>query len=108
MGRAVKADESWEAVRKGGSTGLFLVIVSLFWWKSRASTATAGKEFASAVEDVSWVLNQVVRNMDSVHNRSATAIVAVQESMPTEKRLSNRKTAPTNRKRGLTGLESVY
>lgn len=50
----------WKDTQKGGISGIFLVLLTLMWWKKQAKHVTIKKEYASAVEDVAWVMEQMV------------------------------------------------
>ena len=50
--------ETWQGLRKGGTAGIYVVIMALSWW-IKAQQTERDPEAWSAVEDVSWVLHQM-------------------------------------------------
>ena len=42
---------------KGGTAGMYLIVISLSWWVAEASVGD--KQLWEAVNDVAWVLSQV-------------------------------------------------
>lgn len=67
MAREIHEDEQWNELAKGGKNGFSLVIVALIWWGVK-TTVDEGEgslaEFDSALEDVRWVLGEIVRNVE--------------------------------------------
>jgi hypothetical protein len=61
LSREVVNGELWAEIRKGSQNGLFTVILCLAWWQRAASTSAQIKEFKVAVEDVIWVMDQILR-----------------------------------------------
>lgn len=55
--------ESWPETLKGGRNGMEAVLITLSWWCSVVKSESQRREWDSAVEDVSWVLEQMVRYM---------------------------------------------
>lgn len=50
----------WESIRKPGTNGLLSVLAALFFWAA-ASGVTGRKAWLESVEDVTWVIQQLVR-----------------------------------------------
>jgi len=50
--------EVWASLRKGGSAGLYMVVIALSWWLV-ALGEDDNKEAWVAVEDITWVIWQV-------------------------------------------------
>ncbi len=108
--------KSWSAVRKAGVNGIFLVVLCLFWWRSAIKSATERDAYTSALEDVAWVLRELVKDMLPFAQRGrAPRIVAAVESAPAtdergdEQRESGvsrrgRKSIPSKRKLGMSGV----
>ena len=64
--RDIPKGETWQALRKGGTAGIYVVVMALSWWiKGLQHDVNAW----SAVDDLSWV----IRNM----SRKAAASVPV-------------------------------
>ncbi|KAF6750103.1 hypothetical protein DFP72DRAFT_852072 [Ephemerocybe angulata] len=58
--RVLVDDADWSCLEKGGTAGLWTVVVSLSWWLRALS---GGEDvFWLAVDDVSWVLSQLRRD----------------------------------------------
>lgn len=62
LGRVIPAGETWDTVRKGGGNGIAVLLVATSWWlhKAKTSTAEARGEAASMVEDLAFVLGELV------------------------------------------------
>jgi hypothetical protein len=59
----------WLSIRKGGSNGFFIIILTLSWWlNAGAGVVDADPEFARALEDVSWVLDHLISSSKRVHD----------------------------------------
>ena len=55
--REVPEDETWHTLRKGGTSGIYVVIVGLSWWvKAQPAEDT---DAWTLVNDLSWVLQQL-------------------------------------------------
>jgi hypothetical protein len=55
------ADGDWEPILRGGSNGLSMVVAALSWWVSAIGPDNQhGLELLAAIEDVSWVLSELV------------------------------------------------
>lgn len=60
--REDRPDERWDAIRKGGRDGVLLLVLSLSWWKHATTPGTKARdEYESAVEELAWLLQQLVR-----------------------------------------------
>jgi len=55
----VPVDEKWGALMKGGTTGIYTVVIGLSWWIKALDTVEDGGDASVAVRDVTWVLDQV-------------------------------------------------
>ena len=56
--RDVPEDETWQTLRKGGTSGIYIVIVGLSWWV-KAQLAEQDTDAWSLVDDLAWVLQQM-------------------------------------------------
>lgn len=54
-------DEAWLNVAKAGANGIVMVLVSLSWWFVAAKEDSDRQWCMDAIEDVAWVLKQLVR-----------------------------------------------
>lgn len=62
--RDVHSDEEWVNVRKGERNGLFLLLLSLSWWKQITEPGSEERDqYESALEDFAWLLPQLSRNL---------------------------------------------
>lgn len=50
--------EKWRGLMKGGTAGIYTVVVALSWWIKALGTVAEGGEAFLAVRDVVWVLEQ--------------------------------------------------
>ncbi|KAJ3484468.1 hypothetical protein NLJ89_g11978 [Agrocybe chaxingu] len=63
----VRKTEKWEMLVKGGTAGIYVVVMALSWWlralktdkKDDPTWATAENAVWATVDDVSWVLSQL-------------------------------------------------
>ena len=58
FGRDIPASEDWQSLKKGGSAGIYTIVMGLSWWIQ----SLAGHEDVDAwliVDDLSWVLRQM-------------------------------------------------
>ncbi|TDL13427.1 hypothetical protein BD410DRAFT_735403 [Rickenella mellea] len=61
LSRAYTAgSELWVDIKRAGTNGFLLVILTLVWWDLKAKSAEERRELASAKEDVLWVLGEMV------------------------------------------------
>lgn len=61
--RQIPEGESWQEARLGGSNGLFLVILCLYWWRKSAEEEfdkVALAEYAAVAEDVAFVFKAIL------------------------------------------------
>lgn len=52
-------DEEWSVLRKGGTAGLYTVVVALSWWVSTLTPENTSIRAWGAVRDVQWVIEQI-------------------------------------------------
>lgn len=64
MSRALAPNESWSGTAKGGLNGIFMVLMSLVWWRLSARSEGERGEVLSMVEDVTWVLRAMHEQLD--------------------------------------------
>ena len=51
--------EKWGGLMKGGTAGIYTVVVALSWWIKALGTIADGGDASLALRDVAWVLGQV-------------------------------------------------
>jgi hypothetical protein len=62
--RSAPQGESWDGLRKGGTTGIYIVVIGLSWWIK--SQLTERDPIAwTTVDNVSWVIQQMMNNTTS-------------------------------------------
>ncbi len=107
--RTIPGGEDWCKVRKVGAQGIVLILFGLALWRS-ASVAgdSSRREYASVLEDVAWVMNEMVKDM----------VPFVQRNRPTRspkpptvngnetRRTSSHQSIPSKRKLGLSDLKA--
>jgi hypothetical protein len=52
-------DEKWGGLLKGGTAGIYTVVVALSWWVKALANYADGGDASTAVRDVTWVLDQL-------------------------------------------------
>jgi hypothetical protein len=62
----IPADEKWEGLSKGGTAGIYTVIVALSWW-IKVVPATADGDAWVAVRDVAWVMGRICATLGSAN-----------------------------------------
>lgn len=60
--RDVPEHETWQTLRKGGTCGIYIVVVGLSWWV-KAQLAEHDTDVGSLVNDLSWVLQQMKESL---------------------------------------------
>ena len=58
----VPEDETWQMLRKGGTSSIYIVIVGLSWWV-KAQLAEQDTDAWTLVNDLSWVLQQMEESL---------------------------------------------
>lgn len=74
LSRCEMVDEAWVNVAKAGCNGIFLVLVSLSWWLVAAKEDSDRCWCLEAIDDVGWVLKQLVRRFANVVEEEADAL----------------------------------
>ena len=59
--RSAPQGESWEGLRKGGTAGIYVVIMGLSWW-IKLQLMERDPHAWTAVEDVTWVIQQMTKS----------------------------------------------
>ena len=60
--KAIPADETWSNLRKGGSAGLYIIVMALSWWVRAVGQGNEGLAAFAMVDDICWVLQQLCEN----------------------------------------------
>ena len=77
---------NWCKVGNHGRNGLFLVVMSTTWWASSVQSTKDWTEFDEAVEDVQWVIDQVITSVEALPSAvPPTRSVTPQELVPAQR-----------------------
>jgi hypothetical protein len=57
--RDCPANADWKVLQRGGSNGIFIILMCLSWWSKVATSPKLREVFDTAVEDVVWVFEHV-------------------------------------------------
>ena len=60
--RDVPATETWQAIRKGGTAGVYTIVMGLSWW-IMAQRVERDANAWSVVDDVTWLIQQMKNDM---------------------------------------------
>ncbi|KLO04274.1 hypothetical protein SCHPADRAFT_947829, partial [Schizopora paradoxa] len=103
--------ESWRKIKKAGPQGIGLVLYGLALWRTACLPGDSHhREHLSMIEDVAWVMNEMVKEHVPFMDRNrlprlATAEIATAPAVPdpTLRTSSGRASIPTKRKLALEG-----
>ena len=56
-------DEDWRVLHKGGSSGLYVIVVALSWWVRGLTPDSPSFCAWTAVHDVQWVIDQITKKL---------------------------------------------
>ena len=56
--RDIPQGETWQGLRKGGTAGIYVIVMGLSWW-IKAQGIEHDTNVRSAINDISWVLQQM-------------------------------------------------
>ena len=59
-------DKGWGELMKGSINGFFTIVVSLAWWALAVNTAAQHKVLLDMLDDVTWVLDQMVAKLGGI------------------------------------------
>ena len=68
LSRDTPAEETWQSLKKGGTAGIYVVIVALSWWAG-ASNLERDEALWVIVDDLSWILQQITMAMSPLSNK---------------------------------------
>lgn len=63
LSRQMPEDETWGLLAKGGTAGLYTVVMSLSWWIKQVASDGSLADAWTSVKDVSWVLREVTESL---------------------------------------------
>jgi hypothetical protein len=64
LARDVPSDERWQTLRKGGTAGIYITVMSLSWWVMAQNVERDDKVW-SMVDDITWVIQEMKKSMVS-------------------------------------------
>jgi len=70
--KATPDDENWASLGKGGSAGLYIVVMALSWWIRALDLTGVNSTAWDVVDDVLWVVQQI-RLKNNVPNNGKRA-----------------------------------
>jgi hypothetical protein len=59
LNRKTPRGETWQVLRKGGTAGIYVVVMALSWW-IKAQQVQRDNPAWMAVDDLSWVMQQMM------------------------------------------------
>ena len=62
--RDIPSGETWQVLKKGGTAGIYVVVMALSWW-IKAQQQEHVDDAWSTVDDLLWVIQQMNRDMVS-------------------------------------------
>lgn len=82
VGRGCNVPESpdWTCLQKGGTSGIYTVVVSLAWWAGKVSNTH--DSFWELVGDVEWVLRELAMGLAAVPKPKAKRPLAAMDEGP--------------------------
>lgn len=60
LSRDAPEQESWASLKKGGSAGLYIVVMALSWWVVTLRDISDDPQICATVDDLTWVLSSVM------------------------------------------------
>lgn len=106
----IPAAEAWQEARLGGSNGLFLIVLCLYWWRKSAEEEfdkVALAEYASVAEDVAFVFEAILSSGVTHVSQSPLTSSARANARPNDSRkVSLQAVAITGRARSLRSSDT--
>jgi len=65
LGRETPKAETWQALKKGGTSGIYVVVMGLSWWIKGQQNERDANAWA-VVDDLSWVIQQMLDGWNSL------------------------------------------
>jgi len=63
----------WVELQKGSANGFFGMVLALSWWANAAKTEDEREAVGKAIDDVLWVLDQIIANPPRQRKRAANS-----------------------------------
>ena len=64
LSREVPSGETWQILRKGGTAGIYIMVMGLSWWVM-AQHVERDVNVWSTVDDLTWVIQEMKKDMAS-------------------------------------------
>jgi hypothetical protein len=80
LSREAPQDETWQILRKGGSAGIYFVIIGLSWWLQDEASDRDNTAYADAwtiAEDLCWIFQQMRKISDPQTSRAPKRVQEV-------------------------------
>lgn len=71
LSRNVTPDEAWSKTRKGGKNGFYTILLTLSFWIRRATLPAEQSAYENLIDDVVWVVNQMLGSTVPTHPKRA-------------------------------------
>lgn len=88
LSREPPPSEQWASLKKGGSAGLYVVVMALSWWVKSSTVANLEEHAADMwylVDDVSWVLGLFASSQATGKNGKRRQFAAHDSMAPLKK-----------------------
>ena len=59
LSRDIPNDETWQALRKGGTAGIYVVVMGISWWVKHEHD----EKVWSVIDDLQWVIRQMKKDL---------------------------------------------
>lgn len=73
--------KDWGNIPNGGKDGIFVIVISLAWWVS-APGSSGGSKLNEALDNVTWVINCLIRYLSTNATASDSPPATTPESPP--------------------------
>ncbi|KAF8872319.1 hypothetical protein CPB84DRAFT_1753656 [Gymnopilus junonius] len=60
---SMPASEDWCFLHKGGSSGLYIVVIALSWWVKALTLGESQIRVSTAIHNITWVINQIYKKV---------------------------------------------
>jgi hypothetical protein len=82
--RSATQGENWQGLRKGGTAGIFVVIMGLSWW-IKSQLGERDPIAWTAVDDVWWVIQQMMNSTPALVSQKRTLEGKENDAQPKKK-----------------------
>ena len=85
--RDVPRGETWQTLKKGGTSGIYVVIMGLSWLigAGKSEHAKHDTDVWTLVEDISWVIQEMKKGMAIIQVPQKRALAGDDENLPPRK-----------------------